>query len=144
IDAFRLKPGLRTIKNIPGGTPPSPAIVRRTVLLTVNSRLQIPLAEFEFTYARSSGPGGQNVNKVNSKATLRWGVRGSPSLPDDVRERFLAAYGSRVTTEGDILIVSQRFRDQAKNIDDCLAKLREMLAAVAVAPRKRRATKPTR
>lgn len=113
-------------------------------MLTVNSRLQIPLAEFEFTYARSSGPGGQNVNKVNSKATLRWGVRGSPSLPDEVRQRFLTAYGSRVTNEGDILIVSQRYRDQAKNIDDCLEKLREMLSAVAVAPRKRRPTKPTR
>jgi ribosome-associated protein len=113
-------------------------------MLHVNARIQIPLAEFEFTYARSSGPGGQNVNKVNSKATLRWGVRRSPSLPDDVKERFLAAYGSRVTTEGEILIVSQKFRDQAKNVDDCLAKLREMLAAVAVAPRKRRPTKPTR
>lgn len=113
-------------------------------MLAVNSRLQIPLAEFEFTYARSSGPGGQNVNKVNSKATLRWNLRGSPALPADVRERFLAAYGSRVTSEGDVLIVSQRYRDQAKNIDDCLAKLREMLAAVAVAPRKRRATRPTR
>lgn len=113
-------------------------------MLVVTPRLQIPLAEFEFSYARSSGPGGQNVNKVNSKATLRWGVRGSPSLPDDVRERFLTAYGTRVTTEGDLLVVSQRFRDQAKNIDDCLEKLREMLAAVATAPRKRRATRPTR
>ena len=113
-------------------------------MLHVNSRIQIPLAEFEFTFARSSGPGGQNVNKVNSKATLRWGVRRSPSLPDDVKERFLAAYGSRVTTEGEILITSQRFRDQGKNVDDCLTKLCEMLAAVAVAPRKRRPTKPTR
>src|SRR5215469_6616704 len=86
--------------------------------LTVNNRVRIPFDEFEFSYARSSGPGGQNVNKVNSKALLRWPVRTSPSLPEPMRQRFLSRYGNRVTAEGDVLISSQRYRDQAKNVDD--------------------------
>jgi ribosome-associated protein len=113
-------------------------------MLIVNSRLQIPLSEFEFTYARSSGPGGQNVNKVNSKALLRWPVTHSPSLPPDVRERFLRRFASRLTTEGELLISSQRYRDQGRNADDCLEKLRLMVAEVAVRPVTRRKTRPTR
>ena len=83
-------------------------------MLVVNSRLQIPLEEFEFTYTRSSGPGGQNVNKVNSKACLRWPALASPSLPPGVRARFLQKFGARITVEGDMLIVSQRYRDQER------------------------------
>ncbi|HWB08517.1 MAG TPA: alternative ribosome rescue aminoacyl-tRNA hydrolase ArfB [Pirellulales bacterium] len=120
-------------------TPPS-----RAPALTVTNSLRIPLDEFEFTYTRSSGPGGQNVNKVNSKALLRWPVRTSPSLPEPVRQRFLSRYSNRVTAEGDLLVSSQRYRDQAKNIDDCLSKLREMLAEVAAPPVRRKRTKPSR
>jgi ribosome-associated protein len=106
--------------------------------------LRIPLSEFEFSFARSSGPGGQNVNKVNSKAVLRWPALASPSLPADVRQRLLAQFRSRLTTEGELLIVSQRYRDQPRNIDDCLEKLRELLTSVLVAPKKRRPTRPGR
>src|SRR5687768_11330274 len=113
-------------------------------MLIVNSRIQIPLDEFEFTYARSSGPGGQNVNKVNSKAQLRWPLLSSPSIPEEVRERFRQRFAARLTTEGELLITSQRFRDARRNADDCLAKLREMVLAVATVPRPRRATRPTR
>jgi ribosome-associated protein len=113
-------------------------------MLVVNSRIQIPLAEFEISYARSSGPGGQNVNKVNSKATLRWGLASSASLPDDVRQRFLARYHRRVTVEGDLVVTSQRYRDAHRNADDCLEKLRLMLLEVAQPPRRRRPTQPTR
>lgn len=112
--------------------------------LTVNSRLRIPLAEFEFTFARSSGPGGQNVNKVNSKALLRWPIRTSPTLPEAVRGRFLEKHGNRVTTEGDLLISSQRYRDQGRNVEDCLEKLRVMLAEAAAPPVRRKRTKPSR
>lgn len=111
--------------------------------LIVTHRLRIPLAEFEFRFARSSGPGGQNVNKVNSKALLRWPMMTSPSLPEAVRQRFRERFGNRITTEGDLLIASQRYRDQARNVDDCLEKLREMLASVAAAPPRRKRTRPS-
>ena len=94
--------------------------------------------------ARSSGPGGQHVQKVSTKATLRWPVATSPSLPEDVRRRFLDRYHRRITGDGELLVTSQRFRDQGRNVADCLAKLREMLAAVAVAPKRRKATRPPR
>jgi len=113
-------------------------------LLTVNDKLSIPLREFDFTFARSGGPGGQNVNKVNTKATLRWAVATSPSLPEDVRERFMARFKRRVTSEGDLVITSQRFRDQGRNVADCLSKLRDLLAEVAEPPKRRRPTKPSR
>jgi ribosome-associated protein len=113
-------------------------------MLVVSPRVRVPQSEFEFSYARSSGPGGQNVNKVNSKATLRWPMTRSPSLPADVRQRFLARFGSRLTTDGDLLVTSQRYRDQPRNTADCLTKLQAMLAAVATPPTPRRKTKPTR
>lgn len=113
-------------------------------MLVVNPRLKIPLSEFTFTFARSSGPGGQNVNKLNTKAQLRWAVVQSPSLPEAVRRRFLAKHRRRVTSEGDLLITSQRFRDAGRNVADCLEKLRAMLAEAAVAPKPRKPTKPTR
>jgi ribosome-associated protein len=113
-------------------------------MLVVNSRLKIPLREFQFFYARSSGPGGQNVNKVSTKATLRWAVLESPSLPQPVRDRLLARFGRRVTAQGELLITSQRFRDAGRNTADCLEKLRGMLVEVAAPPKRRRPTKPTR
>jgi ribosome-associated protein len=113
-------------------------------MLIVNSRIRIPLSEFHFSFARSSGPGGQNVNKVNSKAMLRWKVLESASLPGEVRDRFLARYGKRLTNEGELIVSSQRFRDQGRNISDCLEKLREMLDAIATPPKRRRPTRPTR
>lgn len=112
--------------------------------LDVNSRIRIPCGEFEWSVARSSGPGGQNVNKVNSKVVLRWNVALSESLPGDVRERFVTAYRRRITAEGDLVLSSERFRDQPKNVTDCLEKLRELLLAVATAPKPRRPVKPTR
>lgn len=113
-------------------------------MLVVNSRLKIPLREFQFTFARSSGPGGQNVNKVNTKALLRWSVVASPSLPEPVRQRLLATHARRITAEGDLLISSQRFRDAGRNLADCLEKLRALLAEAAAVPKLRRPTRPSR
>ncbi|MBW3538698.1 MAG: aminoacyl-tRNA hydrolase [Planctomycetes bacterium] len=112
--------------------------------LEVNDAIAIPLDEIRFTYSRSSGPGGQNVNKVSTHARLRWSPAESPSLPDDVRERFLRKYHRRLSATGELTLTSDQHRHQRRNAAECLRRLREMLLAVARPPRKRRKTRPTR
>lgn len=112
--------------------------------LRVNHRISIPLDEFQFDYVRSGGPGGQNVNKVASKAVLRWRPGESPSLPPMVRERLVRAIASKLTTEGELIITSQKTRDQGRNAEDCLEKLRVLVLAAATPPKVRRPTKPTK
>ena len=82
-------------------------------MLIVNRRIRIPLREFRFSYARSRGPGGQNVNKVNTKVSLHWSIDSSPSLPDDVRDRFRAKYPRRINKRGAVVISSGRSRQCA-------------------------------
>jgi ribosome-associated protein len=113
-------------------------------MLEVNDRIRIPDEEFSWSFVRSGGPGGQNVNKVASKAVLRWNLTASPSVPDDVKGRLYAQQRRRISSDGDLLLTSQRYRDQERNRLDCLEKLREMLRAAAVPPKARRKTKPTR
>ena len=112
--------------------------------LSVSTRIQIPHDEFTFQFARSSGPGGQNVNKVNSKATLRWRPLESLSLPDDVRQRFAVRFASKLLTDGSILISCEKSRSQLLNRIGCLEQLTNWLKEVAVPPKKRRPTKPTK
>jgi len=111
--------------------------------LTVTPQIEIPLNEFEFSFARSSGPGGQNVNKVNSKAVLRWNPSKCPHLGIGPRERFLRIFASRLTTEGELVLTSDRFRDQLRNQEDCIQKLKDMLLSVATPPKPRKKTKPS-
>jgi ribosome-associated protein len=113
-------------------------------MLIVDERIRIPLRELRFDFARSSGPGGQNVNKVASKAVLHWDVTRSAALPDCVRERFVAKYRRRITKEGQLVLQSQRFRDQGRNVAACTEKLRQMVLDVAAPPKRRRPTRPTR
>jgi len=113
-------------------------------MLEVTNVIRIPLDEFEWSFARSGGPGGQNVNKVASKAVLRWNFDQSPSVPADVKERFRARFPSRLTTEGQLVLASELTRDQGRNRDDCLAKLAAMLRSVAAPPKTRRPTRPSR
>jgi len=117
---------------------------RPKAMLFVHYSIQIPHSEFEFTYARSSGPGGQNVNKVNSKAILRWNVQQSPSLSAAVRERFLIRYAARLTKDGHLILQSQKYRDQPRNAEDCIERLRLLVLDIATAPVKRRPTRRSR
>jgi ribosome-associated protein len=112
-------------------------------MLVINDRIIIPREELRFEFARSGGPGGQNVNKVESKAILRWRPAESPALPADLRERLLRAIAPRLTEDGDLLITSQRTRDRGRNIEDCLEKLRRLVQAAARPPKTRRPTRPT-
>jgi ribosome-associated protein len=112
--------------------------------LEVGGKLRIPISEFDLSFARGGGPGGQNVNKVNSKAVLYWTVISSPSVPEAVRQRFMARYHHRISTDGVLVMSSDRHRDQKRNVEDCLEKLTEMLATVLEAPKPRKKTKPTR
>jgi len=97
-------------------------------MLVINSTISIPMSEFDISYARSPGPGGQNVNKVNSKVILRWDVTNTKRLPEHVRKRFLVQWASRVTKSGHVVIHSHRFRDQPRNYTDCMNKVREMIS----------------
>jgi ribosome-associated protein len=113
-------------------------------MLHISDCLRIPADEFSWTFVRSSGPGGQNVNKVASKAVLRWNVVASPSLPEDVKARLQQQQRRRISSSGDLLLTSQRYRDQERNRLDCLDKLAEMLRAAVTMPKARRKTKPSR
>jgi ribosome-associated protein len=112
--------------------------------MEINDRLRIPDEEFAWSFVRSGGPGGQNVNKVASKAVLRWDLAASPSVPDDVKARLRTLQRRRITGEGELVLSSQRYRDQERNRQDCLDKLREMVLAAATPPTPRRPTKPSR
>jgi ribosome-associated protein len=107
----------------------------------VNAQIAIPRREIRFSFVRSSGPGGQNVNKVASKAVLRWPIATSGSLSDELRARLVARLGRRINDRGELVLVSQRYRDQAKNIADCLEKLRTLIADAAQVPKKRKKTR---
>lgn len=112
-------------------------------MIEITPHLSIDERELVFDFIRSSGPGGQNVNKVETAAQLRFDARGSLSLPFDVRVRLERLAGKKATNDGVIVITAQRFRTQDMNRADAIDRLVELIRAAAHRPKPRRATKPT-
>ena len=113
-------------------------------MIRITERISIDDAEIEERFIRSSGPGGQNVNKLSTAVQLRFDARHSPSLPDDVSARLQRLAGKRLTREGVIVITAQRHRTQERNRQDARDRLIELIQQASVAPVKRRLTRPTK
>ena len=113
-------------------------------MIRITPGISIDEHEIEESFVRASGPGGQSVNKLATAVQLRFNVRTSPSLPDDVRARLDRLSGSRLTRDGYLVIMAQRHRTQGRNRQDALDRLIDLIRRAAVAPRLRRPTKPTK
>ena len=112
-------------------------------MIRVTDKIQIDESEIEESFVRSSGPGGQNVNKVSSAVQLRFDARNSPSLPDDMRRRLERLAGKRLTNDGVIVLIAQTHRSQERNRAEALQRLVELIQAATVRPKPRTATRPT-
>jgi ribosome-associated protein len=112
-------------------------------MLRITTSIQIDERELKESFIRASGPGGQNVNKVSTAVQLRFDVRRSPSLSDEVRERLTRLAGKRITLEGILVIDARRFRTQERNRQDARDRLTALVRAATRKPRPRKATRPT-
>jgi ribosome-associated protein len=113
-------------------------------LIPVTDSISLEERELEERFILSSGPGGQNVNKVSSAVQLRFDVAGSPSLPHDVKQRLLRLAGKRVSKDGVLNLTARGERSQERNREDARARLIALIRRAAEVPKPRRATRPTR
>jgi len=111
--------------------------------IRVHENLVIPATELEFFYARSSGPGGQNVNKVNSKVTLKWALHQTELLPLSVLDRLRALAKSRLLDDGSLQVTSQVHRDQLSNLRECVQKIQRLVLEALNPPKSRKVTRPS-
>jgi ribosome-associated protein len=113
-------------------------------MIRITDHISIDERELQERFIRASGPGGQNVNKLSTAVQLRFDVRHSPSLQDDVRARLERLAGKRMTNDGVLVITAQRHRTQERNREDALDRLIELIRQAATPPRPRRPTRPTK
>ena len=111
--------------------------------IRVHENLVIPATELEVSYARSSGPGGQNVNKVNSKVTMKWALHETQLLPESVADRLRVLAKSRLIEDGSLQVTSQVHRDQMQNLRECMTKIQQLVLQALNPPKARKATRPS-
>ena len=108
------------------------------------SNLKVPTKEIKLSFSKSSGAGGQNVNKVSTRVSLKWNFKDSKVLSLQAKERFSEKHKLRILDGDTVVIHSQRFRSQSRNVDDCIEKLHILISKVQIAPKSRTKTKPKR
>jgi ribosome-associated protein len=112
--------------------------------MPISKEVTLLTSEIDFSFARSSGAGGQNVNKVNSKAILKWNLTTSRFFSNEIKIRLFALARNKINDQGDLILSSEKFRDQGKNIKECLEKLSDLITQASVPPKRRVPTKKTR